>query len=303
MFDSEFLKKLEYLSLISRRIFRGQLLAQKRTRQLGSGVEFADHRDYVFGDELRYLDWNVYARLGSRLIKRFAEEEDLHVYFFLDCSQSMSFGQGVSRGTSKFDYARQVTAALSYIALADLDRVSVVAFADKIYDFFPLIRGKQHVLSLLRFLESLQTVGEMTDLRASVNEFLHAGTSRGHRTGLVVLVSDFYDPAASPDSWKTAVDTLRYRQFEPNLIQIHDLLEASPRLLGDLQLVDIETGFAQDVTISESVLRRYKQKIRDFFESIRRYCIENGYSCTISPTAVPFDELILRMMRESGAVQ
>ena len=299
MFDSEFLKKLEYLSLISRRIFRGQLLAQKRTRQPGGGVEFADHRDYVLGDELRYLDWNVYARLGSRLIKRFAEEEDLHVYFFLDCSQSMSVGQGVSGRAGKFDYARQVTAALSYIALADLDRVSVVAFADKIYDFFPLIRGKQHVLSLLRFLELLQNVGKTTNLRASVNEFLHGK----HRAGLVVLVSDFYDSAAPSNSWQMAVDTLRYRQFEPNLIQVHDLLEASPRLLGDLQLVDIETGFAQDVTISENVLKRYHQKICDFFESIRRYCIENGCSCTISPTAVPFDELILRMMRESGAVR
>ena len=289
MFDSEFIKKLEYLSLVSRRIFRGQLLAQKRTRQLGGGVEFADHRDYVLGDDLRYLDWNVYARLGSRLIKRFEEEEDLHVYFFLDCSQSMSVGK-----PGKFDYARQITAALAYIALADLDRVSVVAFADKIYDFFPLIRGKQHVLSLLRFLESLQTVGEATDIQASVSEFLHGK----HRTGLAVLVSDFFDPAG----FRTAVDTLRYRQFEPNLIQIHDVIEASPRLLGDLQLVDIETGFVRDVTVSESVLRRYKQRVGDFFESLRRYCVENGFGCTISPTAVPFDELILRMMRESGAV-
>ena len=295
MFDSEFIKKLEYLSLISRRIFRGQLLAQKRTRQLGGGVEFADHRDYVFGDDLRYLDWNVHARLGSRLIKRFEEEEDLHVYFFLDCSQSMSVGQSGQKGASKFDYARQIVAALAYIALADLDRVSVVVFADKIYDFFPLIRGKQHVLSVLRFLESLRTVGETTDLQSSVNEFLHGK----HRAGLAVLVSDFYDPAG----FQTAVDTLRYRQFEPNLIQIHDLIEMSPRLLGDLQLVDIETGYARDVTISENVLRRYKQKVSEFLESTRRYCVENGFNCTISPTAVPFDELILRMMREAGSVR
>jgi uncharacterized protein (DUF58 family) len=196
---------------------------------------------------------------------------------------------------NKFDYARQMTAALAYIALADLDRISVVAFADKVHDFFPLIRGKQHVLSLLRFLESLQTVGEATVLRASVNEFLHGK----HRSGLVVLVSDFYDPAG----FRTAVDALRYRQFEPNLIQVHDLIESSPRLLGDLQLVDIETGLARDVTISESVLRRYKQKVSEFLDSLRKYCVENGFSCTISPTAVPFDELILRMMRESGAVR
>src|SRR5918992_1249224 len=113
LFDSDFLSKLEYLSLISRRVFRGSLLAQRRTMQKGSGIEFADHREYSAGDDFRYLDWNIYARHGDLLLKRFQEEEDLHVYFLLDCSRSMGFG-------TKFDLARQVTAALAYIALADL---------------------------------------------------------------------------------------------------------------------------------------------------------------------------------------
>lgn len=300
-FDSDFMKKLEYLSLISRRIFRGQLLAQKRTRQMGGGVEFADHRDYVLGDDLRLLDWNIYARLGSQLIKRFEEEEDLHVYFFLDCSPSMTTGNstdGNAKGLNKFDYARQVTAALAYIALADLDRVSIVAFADRVYDYFPLTRGKQHILSLLRFLESLdetsKTVGETTDLTATVNEFLH----RKQRTGLAVVISDLYDPGG----YQKAVDTLRYRKFEPNIIQVHDRSEANPKLLGDLQLVDVETGQARDVTISESVLRRYKQKFAEFLATLRKYCVGNGFGCTIAETSVPFDELILRMMRQAGAV-
>jgi uncharacterized protein (DUF58 family) len=290
MFDSAFMNKLEYLSLVSRRLFRGQLLAQKRTRQLGGGVEFADHRNYVHGDDLRYLDWNVYARLGSELIKRFEEEEDLHVYFFLDCSQSMSAGQPV-----KFDYARQITAALAYIALSDLDRISVVVFSDRIYDIFPLIRGKQHILSLLRFLESLQTVGQSTDILAAANGFLH----RKQRTGLAVLVSDLFDSG----DFRKAVDTLRYRHYEPNIIQIHDVSEASPKLLGDLQLQDMETGFVRNVTISESILRRYRQKFAEFLDSVKKYSIRNGLSCTISPTAVPFDEMILRMMREAGSVR
>lgn len=294
MFDSEFLKKLEYLSLISRKIFRGQLLAQKRTRQRGGGVEFADHRDYVLGDDLRYLDWNIFARLGHPLIKRFEEEEDLHVYFFLDCSKSMAAGKN-AESPSKFDYARQVTAALAYIALADLDRVSVVVFADKIYDIFPLIRGKQHILSLLRFLETLENAGETTDLGVSVREFLHGKP----RSGLAVLVSDFFDPSG----FQKPVDTLRYRQFEPNLIQIHAEQEAAPRFLGDLQLVDVETGSTKDVTISESVLKRYKQIFAEFIESLKKYCLGNGFGCTISTTAIPFDEMILRMMRETGSVR
>src|SRR3954469_13128411 len=115
LFDSDFLKKLEYLSLVSRRVFRGQLLAQRRTMQLGGGIEFADHRHYTPGDDFRYLDWNVFARHGELLLKRFQEEEDLHVYILLDVSRSMAFG-----APSKFDYARQVAAALAYIALADL---------------------------------------------------------------------------------------------------------------------------------------------------------------------------------------
>ena len=289
MFDSEFMKKLEYLSLVSRRIFRGQLLAQKRTRQMGGGVEFADHRDYAFGDDLRYLDWNVFARLGSQLIKRFEEEEDLHVYFFLDCSQSMSVGN-----PSKLDYAKQITAALAYIALADLDRVSVVAFSDKIYDVFPLIRGKQHILSLLRFLENVPLSGENTDLQTVISDYLH----RKQRTGLAVVVSDLYDSAG----YQNGIDTLRYRKYEPNIIQVHDLSEANPKFLGDLQLVDIETGSTRDVTISESILRKYRTKFIEFLESLKKYCTGNGFSCTITPTAIPFDELILRMMREAGNI-
>ncbi len=294
MFDSEFLKKLEYLSLVSRRIFRGQLLAQKRTRQMGGGVEFADHRDYVFGDDLRYLDWNVFARLGNRLIKRFEEEEDLHVYFFLDCSKSMNAGN-----PNKFDYARQITAALAYIALADLDRVSIVAYADRILDVFPLTRGKQHILSLLRFLERCETGtaeagATETDLAATVGEFVH----RKQRTGLAVIVSDLFDP----HGFQTGIDALRYRHYEPNVIQVHDRSEAEPRLLGDLQLVDMETGFARDVTISENVLKRYKKKFADFLDAVRTYCRGNGFGCTISHTNIPFDELILRMMREAGSI-
>src|SRR3954453_12085359 len=127
LFGSDFLKKIEYLSLVSRRIFRGSLMAQRRTKQLGGGIEFAAPRNYTPGDDFRYLDWNLYARHDELLLKRFQEEEDLHVYFLLDCSRSMGFAGG-----KKFDLARQLTAALAYIALADLDRISVIAFGDRI---------------------------------------------------------------------------------------------------------------------------------------------------------------------------
>src|SRR5262245_12425645 len=181
LFDSDFLKKLEYLSLVSRRVFRGQLLAQRRTMQLGGGIEFAEHRDYTPGDDFRYLDWNVFARHDDLLLKRFQEEEDLHVYVLLDCSRSMDFGK-----PSTFDYARQVGAALAYIALADLDRVAVVAFAGDIVADFPLTRGKARILSLLRFLEELRPQGSLTDLARVATGFVH----RSQRRGLAIVISD-----------------------------------------------------------------------------------------------------------------
>ena len=287
MFDSAFLKKLEYLSLVSRRAFRGQLLANKRTRQVGSGIEFADHRNYNFGDDLRYLDWNVYARFGNELIRRFEEEKDLHVYFLLDCSKSMSAGN-----PNKFDYARQVTAALSYVALADLDRVCIVAFADKLYQILPTIRGKQHILNLIRFLDSLETVGTTTDMATSMREFI----GRRHHPGLVVVIGDFFDP----NGFRTGLDILRYRNYEPHIIQIHDKREADPTLLGDLQLHDMETGEFHEVTVSENMIRRYKKKFASFLDEIKRYGVDNGLNCMISSTAVPFDEMILKMLTDQA---
>src|SRR5438477_3621703 len=207
LFDSEFLKQLEYLSLVSRRVFRGSLLAQRRTMQLGTGIEFADHREYTPGDDFRYLDWNLFARLDTLLLKRFQEEEDLHVYFFLDCSRSMAFGD-----PPKFDFARQVAAALAYIALADLDRIAVTAFAKDIVADFPLTRGKGRILALLKFLEGLTPLGLDTDLNRVATGFVH----RNQRRGLALVVSDFYDP----NGFERGLDLLRHHRYEPHIVQM-----------------------------------------------------------------------------------
>jgi uncharacterized protein (DUF58 family) len=289
LFDSDFLKKLEYLSLVSRRVFRGQLLAQRRTMQLGGGIEFADHREYTPGDDFRYLDWNVFARHDELLLKRFQEEEDLHVYILLDSSRSMAFGDPV-----KFDYARQVAAALGYIALADLDRVSVVAFAGDIVADFPLTRGKARILSLLKFLERLEPQGSVTDLARMARNFVH----RGQRRGLAVVISDLFDPGG----FERGLDLLRHNRYEPHVVQIFDRHEAEPQVKGDVELVDVETGLIQKVTITERNLRQYRKIFADYLESVRRYCNTYGIGGTRSATDVPFDELLLRMMRAAGAL-
>jgi uncharacterized protein (DUF58 family) len=290
LFDSEFLQKIEYLSLVSRRIFRGQILAQRRTKQLGGGIEFADHREYSPGDDFRYLDWNVYARLDELLLKRFQEEEDLHVYILLDCSRSMAFGS-----PPKFDFARQVAAALAYIALADLDRVAIVAFAGDIVADFPPTRGKKRILSVLQFLEDLKAQGSVTNLARVVTGFVH----RTQRRGLALVISDLYDP----EGYERGIDVLRHHRYEPHLIQVYDPKEADPKLLGDVELYDVETERIQKVTITERNLRQYRQIFDRFQQSLQSYCNNYGLGCTRTSTEIPFQDLILKMMRTAGAVR
>jgi uncharacterized protein (DUF58 family) len=289
LFDSDFLKKLEYLSLVSKRVFRGQLLAQRRTMQLGGGIEFADHREYTPGDDFRYLDWNVFARHGELLLKRFQEEEDLHIYLLLDCSRSMAFGDPI-----KFDYARQVAAALGYIALADLDRVAVIAFAGDIVADFPLTRGKGRILTMLKFLEGLQPQGSVTDLSRVVKNFVH----RGQRRGLAIVLSDLFDPKG----YQAGLDLLRHHRYEPHVVQICDPREANPAIKGDVELLDVETDTIRKVTITERNLRQYRKIFADFLESVRTYCNTYGIGGTLASTEIPFDELLLRMMRAAGAL-
>lgn len=289
LFGSDFLRKLEYLSLVSRRVFKGQILAQRRTMQLGGGIEFADHRDYAPGDDFRHLDWNVFARHDELLLKRFQEEEDLHVYILLDASKSMAFGR-----PPKFDYARQVAAALAYIALADLDRVAIIAFAEDRVADFPLTRGKARVLALLQFLEGLEPSGTTTDLARVIGGFIH----RTQRRGLALVVSDLFDPKG----FQTGIDLLRHHKYEPHLVQLFDSKEAEPDLKGDLELYDVETGATRKVTVTERNLRQYRDLFHGFQESVQVYCNTYGLGCTRTSTDIPFDDLILRMMRTAGAL-
>lgn len=295
MFDSNFLKQLEYLSLLSKRAFQGQLLAQRRTKQTGGGIEFSDHREYIQGDDLRYLDWNVYARHGDRLLKRFEEEEDLHVYILLDCSRSMDSAKtDPNQAVNKFDFARQIAAAIAYIALADLDRVSIHGYDDKIRSTLPLLRGKNNALSMLRYLESLSTSGNATALADVARDFAR----RAPRSGLVLIISDLFDQTG----FRAGVDVLRHRRFEPHVIQVHTPSEAHPNLLGDVELFDIESSRSNKVTITERKLKQYEELFQKFCRDVETYCRTYGLSHTRATSDVPFDEVLLRMMRMAGAL-
>ncbi len=287
LFPSDFLTRLEYLSIMSKRVFRGSLLAQRRSLQMGQGIEFSEHREYQPGDDLRYLDWNAYARHGDLLLKRFHEERDLHVCVMLDCSRSMAFGS-----PPRFDFGRQLAAALAYIALSDQDRISIVGFADGILAELPASRGKSSILSVMKFLEQLETTGTDTNLGRAVHSLL----SRGSGPGLVVVISDLFDE----HGFQTGLDQLRYRRFDTHVLQLYDPLEAAPNLAGDVEMIDMETGTVRQVTVTEKSLQLYRQLFEQHQQAVRDYCRRYSLGCTQSPANVSFDQLIMQMMRESS---
>lgn len=286
LFDEEFQRKLETLALVSRRVFAGRMKAERRTKKKGSGIEFADHRDYVPGDDFRFIDWSIYQRFDRLLIRLFEEEEDLSIYFIVDCSSSMGFGDG-----AKFDYARKLCAALAYVGLANLDRVTIVGVSDEVVSRMPTTRGKGRIFKVFRFLESLEPTGT-TNLRETLKTFV----AQHKRRGLAVLISDLYDPAG----FQGGINMLRYNKFEPFVLHVVDPAEARPDLKGDVRIYDCETGEEREVTVTAKVLEKMQEAWETYQTDIERFCTGRQVPYFAADLNVAFDELILRVFRRGG---
>jgi uncharacterized protein (DUF58 family) len=260
--------------------------AERRTKKSGSGVEFADHRDYQPGDDLRYLDWNVYQRFDRLLVRLFEEEEDLAIYFILDASGSMAFGDG-----KKLRYAKRITAALAYVGLANLDRVAIVSTSDKVVSRMPETRGKARIFKVFRYLTAVEP-GGVTDLGDAMRTFV----AQHKRRGLAVLVSDLYDPAG----FERGINVLRYNRFDPFVVHIVDHAEAKPKLHGDVLVYDCETGEEREVTVTAKVLERYAQAYEEYRSGVERFCAGRQVAYIAADVQMPFDELILRVFRRGG---
>ncbi|MSP17334.1 MAG: DUF58 domain-containing protein [Myxococcales bacterium] len=260
--------------------------AERRSKKLGAGIEFADHRQYSAGDDIRYLDWNVYGRMGRLLLRLFEEEEDLSIYLLVDCSKSMAIGT-----PSKLDHARRIVAALAYLGLANLDRVSIVPFADELRPRMEPARGKGRIFKTLEFLRAVEPGGP-TRIGPCLTRFVH----QAKRRGLAVVISDFYDPVG----WEEGLNALRHHGHETYAIQVYDEREANPALHGDLTLVDCETGETRDVTISRSLLASYREEYARYCAELEKFCASKGVPCFRAPTDLAFDELVLRVFRAGG---
>jgi uncharacterized protein (DUF58 family) len=310
LLDPAFLRKLERLRIPARRAFPGTMRGERRSTRRGSSVEFADFRKYEAGDDFRHVDWNIYARLERLMLRQFVEEEDVRIDILIDQSQSMRFGGP----RSKFDFARRAAAALTFLGISSLDRVGVAAFDSALRERMKALRGRGHLLNVLRFLDGLagnerasaeeqgsDAVTEQatatggatarTDLSAVLRAYQRANT----RPGIVFVISDFLDAGG----FRTEMKLLARRGFDLNLIQVLAADELAPQAVGDLLFVDSESGETREITVNERLVAAYKAALNEYTHGLELFCRAQGIGYTLVSADAAFEELLLKNLIEA----
>ena len=281
--------RIERLQFVSRKIFAGKMRGERKSKRKGESVEFADYRPYVEGDDLRFLDWNILARLDRLFLKLVLEEEDLHVGVLMDLSKSMDWGK-----PTKGLYAKRVAAALVYIGLCNFDRVSIYPYANGLTGELPGVRGRRLMFKVIDFLTQLELEG-VSNFTEACKQF----AVRHPQRGILVVLSDFFDKGG----FEQGLRYLLGRDLDVYAVQILSLEELEPELAGDLRLLDVEDQDVAEVTVSRALLNRYKQNLRAYCANLKEFCTRRGLSYLFTGTDVPFDQVVLSYLRRRGLLK
>jgi uncharacterized protein (DUF58 family) len=288
LFDEGFLRRLEQLELASRRLTAGRMKGERRSVRRGQSVEFADYRNYAAGDDLRQLDWNVYARLERLFIKLFVEEEDVTVHVLVDASRSMDFGE-----PNKLTFARRAAGALAYLGLAHLDRVSVSFLGDGRTSTLRPLRGKARVFEVFRFLSEPRRE-RLTGLAAAAREY--AGRLRGR--GPLILVSDLMDPG-----YLDALRDLAGTRCQLSVLHVLSPEELDPEVPPDARLVDNETDAGVEVTGDDDLVDRYRTRLAEWQAEIGGFVARRGGSYVVVPSDLDLADLLFDVLRRRRVVE
>ena len=291
LISPDLMKRLEQLQLLARRRSKSTAKGERRSGARGQSVEFADYRTYVPGDDLRRIDWNLFGRLERLFLKLYEEERELPVTIYLDSSESMSFGR-----VSKFDFARQVAAAVGYVALCGFDRITVEPFplADDQAGLVGELRAVRGRRSAMRFFDNLNRL--KAGGTADFNQALRLGAMKHRAQGVIVVLSDFLDPAGYEDGLKS----LASRGSEVHAVQILAPEELAPSSYGDLRVIDSETGAEQEVTFGKYRLKSYRATVQNYCRRLQEYCRARGIRYQLAQSDTPIDDLLLKAMRTGG---
>lgn len=289
LLESSLIKKLDRLSILTRKAMAGDIQGERRSPRRGSSVEFADFRPYTAGDDIRQIDWNLYARMERVFLKLFVAEEELSVHLIVDTSASMDWGT-----PNKLRYAKQLAAAFGYIALTNLDRVSVTAFAaGGGAAQLPGVRGKRGAFPLFSFLQGLPA-RQGGDLAKSCHRYIQTARTPGP----MLLCSDLLDAG-----WKDALSALSSRPFEITVMHTLAPQEIEPELDGDFRLTDVEGGPPVEISADLELLRRYSENLASWRAEIESFCNGRGLAYIPVDTSIPIEEFVLGRLRRRGVLR
>jgi len=281
-----FMARLDQLDVMSRKMLAGKMKGERRSKRRGQSVEFADYRNYVVGDDLRFIDWNIYARLDRLFLKLFLEEEDLALYVLVDVSKSCDYGT-----PNKAFYLKQVAAALGYIGLVNYNRVSVIAMADGIVDETGALRGRRRVAQMIDFLQKLQPTGA-----SHFTEACRRFALQHRQKGVCVVLSDFF----IKEGFETGLRYVAGGKYDLFCVQVLSPQEIDPDLQGDLKLRDVEDDDMAEVSITQPLVKQYKSNLNSYCLALKDFVTRRGGTYLFTSTAVPFDTLVLNYLRERG---
>ena len=309
--------RLDRLDLRSRKLFAGKLVGERRSKQRGRSVEFDDYREYIPGDDIRFIDWNVYGRLERLFIKLFLEEQDMSLHVAIDASPSMQAGP--SGGVSKLLFAQRLAMALGYIGLANNDRVAMTVFGGANVARLPDMRGRRNVQRMGRFLlDNIDPTQAATGgSQPTFTDAMRAVANTRQGKGVMVVVSDFllregYEQglrylaaglgreAGAGSSFDTyVVQVLAPGEIDPE----KDGAEGEGGVIGDLRLTDVETGHASEVTVTAALIKRYKQRLQQYVEGLASYCNARRMNHVLLSCDTEIDKAIFETFRRRGMLQ
>lgn len=294
LLDGRLASRIVQLDLASKKIFAGKMKGERRSKKRGESVEFADHRPYVTGDDLRHIDWNIYGRLDRLFLKLFLEEEDLSLHLVIDASASSDCGE-----PNKFIFMQKAAMALGYLGLYNYNRVAATAIggpgsAGGVVSSIRDLRGKRRAMELSSWLCGLSPQGATSFGDAAKRISL---TRRGK--GVMIVFSDFF----MKEGYETGLRMLVGRGYDVFAIQVLSPQEVDPTLTGDLRLKDVEDGDMAEVTISAPLIKRYKQNLAAYCDQFRVFCARREITAITIQSDMSVESLILDYLQTRGVLR
>jgi len=283
LLEPEFMARLDSLDVLSRKILQGKLHGERRSKRRGQSVEFADHRPYVPGDDLRFIDWNIYGRLEQLFLKLFLEEQDLTVNIAIDTSSSISLPE-----PSKQRFIKKLAAALGYIGLVNNNRVTMSTFSDGLKQQLANMRGRNYLPQMAELLLNAECKGPSYFERTCRQ--IAAGRVG---SGIIIIISDML----FKEGFESGLRRLIGRNYDLYVVQVLSKDELEPDLRGDLKLIDIEDGDQAEVTISSALLTYYKRNVAAYCNQIKDFCTSRGAVYVLARSSDSVEALVLNYLR------